>query len=279
MVSSCYHQLSIYLHHIRKFYSFLEVNANKEYIVQLKTERDNASKNSDEEAKNKQTEEENKKNQESDELKNKLDNDLKDKKEKEKQDAQNNSSDGSYDNTNVQTNGKVIFLGDSRTVGLEYIGKNDPNTYFVCEGGMGYNWFLTTGIMRVNQIALTDGYTILFNLGVNGTVLKDKINENQAKGYVSKIKELACGLWSKHKIVIASVFPINEETNKYAVNNNGVVLFNNYMKDNLQGISNVSYCDVYNGLDRSKFIDSGDGLHFSSDGYRNIYNYMKQNCV
>lgn len=250
-------------------------NATRENVESMKKERDNTIKQEENAQREMAQKEEERKKREAEISQAKLE---------EAQNNSNNSSNsnnsaGGTGNTNIATNGKLIFLGDSRTVGLKNVGKSDADVSFVCEGGMGYNWFINTAIDEVNKIATTDGYTILFNLGVNGTVKENNINTTEAGNYVSKIKELSSGAWSKHKIVIVSVFPINDSTNKYnGLNDAGVVKFNEYMKTNLSNISNVTYCDVYNGLSRDKYVDGGDGLHYAPEGYRNIYKYMKENC-
>ena len=252
-------------------------NATETTIKQLKSEKDKEKEEKEEEANKQSQEEESKKEENSNNAQNNLQNSINKKEEEEKNNLQNSFD--SIDNTNVKTNGKYIFLGDSRTVGIELIGKNDPGVYFVCKGGMGYHWFINTAIDEVNKLLNEDGYTIFFNLGINGTVKTSSIDMTQAAGYVSKIKELANGAWSKHKIVIVSLFPVDDAHNKYQLNDAGAVIFNKYMKEQLGNYSNnISYCDAYNGITDKSAFNTGDGLHFAPAGYKIIYNYVKENC-
>ena len=83
----------------------------------------------------------------------------------------------------------VIFLGDSRTVGMKetvYKSIDKENEFFIAESGQGYSWLKSTGLPKLKSTVSSHSdisdWTIVTNLGVNDLDDADK--------YVSTYKKL-----------------------------------------------------------------------------------------
>lgn len=231
------------------------------------------------------------------------------KKEKEeeerKQQEQNssgNSNNGSSGNGNSGSNsgtgdggGSIIsdvspgtlniIIGDSRTVGMcasitgdwskcQYSngGKNSGSDFYIAQGSMGFSWFNSTAVPAVNSILARNPntkYNIYSLMGVNHLL-------SEIDKYIPTYNSLATGEWKNHKIILVSVGPVNEEVeaqNGYSTKNVNIERFNNMLRNGVRQ-SNVSYCDIYTPLGRN--FGTGDGLHYTGDTYKKIYNLMKQ---
>jgi hypothetical protein len=96
----------------------------------------------------------------------------------------------------------------------------------------------------------------------------------------------------KHSFYIISVNPINESKVTYYKSSNtnaNVEIFNNYMRNTCinqikQNSPNVKiyYCDVYGSIPISSWISNGyiagDGIHYTKEGSKYIYEYTKK-CI
>ncbi len=178
-----------------------------------------------------------------------------------------------------------IIIGDSRTVGMcasitgdwthcQYSngGKNNETDFYIAQGSMSYSWFNSTAVPAVNSILASNPgtkYNIYSLMGVN--VLLGDIDK-----YIPKYNELAAGAWKDHKIILVSVTPVNESVEAqhgYGTKNANIETFNAKLKNGVRA-SNVAYCDVYSQMGSN--FGTGDGLHYTGDTYKQIYNMMKQ---
>lgn len=183
---------------------------------------------------------------------------------------------------------KTIYVGDSRTVGMcatlsgdwtncqfskggTY--KYNDKEYFIAQGSMGYDWFVSTAIPAVNKILNNDTkttYNIVSYMGVNGL---------GADKYVSKYKELANGDWKGHNLILVSINPVDEAKEAqygYSTKNTSIQSFNTKIKDVASGLTNAYYCDTYNAIIGG--FETSDGLHYTSNTYKDIYNETKS-CI
>ena len=107
---------------------------------------------------------------------------------------------------------KVIFVGDSRTAGIQATLKKQMSSSvtngvsFVANPGKGLSWFRDTGYAQlIEEIDKTEGskpIAVIFNLGVNDL--------GNAGNYVSYMTSIASTLKSKNcKLFYMSVNPIN----------------------------------------------------------------------
>lgn len=162
----------------------------------------------------------------------------------------------------------VIYLGDSRTVGMKDTITAKNNEYFVCEVGKGYDWMVSTGISQVNSIMSRNSqykkWKIVTNLGINDIDNTDK--------YISKYKELMSGDWKNCDLIFESINPVDSDkmvSNGYTkIENETIDAFNSKIKSNVPGIG---YIDTNKSI--SSFSTT-DGLHYDGTTYKAIYNKL-----
>lgn len=208
-------------------------------------------------------------------------------KAKENNNNNNNNNPGNNPGTGIKGT-KTIYVGDSRTVGMcaaitgdwtkcqfNNIGtfKYSDSEYFIAQGSMGYDWFVSKAVPAVNSVLKSNPSTtfnIVSYMGVNGL---------GADKYVTKYKELANGDWKGHNIILVSINPVDEEKEKqygYSTKNSSIEAFNSKIKTAAGEISNAYYCDTYNAVKNK--LETSDGLHYTSKTYKDIYNETKT-CI
>lgn len=180
---------------------------------------------------------------------------------------------------------KWFWVGDSRTVGLALTmgesvthgsgGSTAVITDTYCaRGSMGIAWFNTEGkddngvdmtAQREKIFAMT-GTNIVFNLGVNGL---------DVDNYTTFYKSLPEDFIKNNNVIVMSVNPVNEEKEKakgYTITNESIEAFNATVKAALP--AGVTYLDIYSQIVddvKSGNLISDDGLHYTEDGYKKIY--------
>ncbi len=159
----------------------------------------------------------------------------------------------------------VIFVGDSRTVGMESaVGSSASNTYFIGKSGSGYSWLTSTASSEL------DSY--LQNYPASKVVLAFGVNDlGNISNYISYYNKLI-SKYPKASFYMMSVNPVNETTEKkygYTVTNSQISSFNTQLKNAFPS----RYLDVYTYLNKNGFSTS-DGVHYTSDTYKKIYNYV-----
>ena len=198
---------------------------------------------------------------------------------------------GSNSSSNNKKATKTIFVGDSRTVGICQYGNTTLNVgkcrdyLTVSQGGMGYNWFESTGIPNVTSLLKknsSDKFNILILLGVNDIQSTEYWADAAVKRYMDLIKVQAKGDWKNHNIIFVSVTPIGGASTggSWPVTQTNINYFNSKMKSEISklGYSNFSYCDINSGLDLSGKI-AGDKLHYTSAGYTAVYEQVVKKCL
>lgn len=186
---------------------------------------------------------------------------------------EDSSSGGSGNNSGSNSSGEkkdyTLFIGDSRTVGMcqsVSIGSNADCT--IAEVGKGYQWLSSSDILGKIKSKLTEhpNSYVAINMGVN-----DVGNVNS---YAKLYNDLA-NTYPKAKIVAISVNPVNDSKAKsygYYVTDSQVVNFNNSLKSQLN--NSIYYCDVYSKIINN--FDTTDGLHYTNDTYKKIYDEIRK---
>lgn len=168
------------------------------------------------------------------------------------------SSSGSSSSANVS---KLIFIGDSRTVGMK--AAVNSNDIWSCKSGMGLSWMKSTGVPQIES-SITSNAAVIILMGVNDlyepaayiSYLNGKINEWDSKGATT---------------YFVAVMPTNGSYNSL---NSEISSFNNKLKTGLS--SKVKWIDANSYLNSTGF-NSSDGLHYDNATYQKIYNYIKSN--
>lgn len=180
-------------------------------------------------------------------------------------------------NDTVSTNGRVIWVGDSRTVQLhnsavankQWDDEKDITNEELAKGSMGIAYFQETSIPALKGI-VKDGDTIVINYGVND--LGRGVNiESITNNYSNLVNQIAED-YPKAQVIYMSVNPVTDAS-RY-VDDQTVVEYNKAIKPKLS--SKIKYIDTYSKLIESEWmtkeIDT-EGVHYSnaSDGYYHCY--------
>lgn len=166
------------------------------------------------------------------------------------------SSSSSITTTQNTTYNSYMFLGDSRTVGMKNAVNSDD--IFICKESMGYDWMVKTAFPQADK-KVTSGMAIAIWFGVN--------DMGNVDNYIKAINEKAIEWKEKGaRTFYISVGPMDKSDEKVAE-------FNETMKN---GLSNdVTYVDIYSKL-KSDGFETVDGLHYTVDSYKKIYDLMKE---
>ena len=183
----------------------------------------------------------------------------------------------------LKSSSNNIIIGDSRTVGMcvTMTGQGGTacsynssgplysgNDIYIAQGAMSYTWFNSSAVPAVNAIIAKNPdvtYNIISLMGVNALL-------SDIDKYIPTYNSLATGSWSNHNLILVSVNPVDEvieAQHGYSTKNANIVSFNNQLRSGVTG-KNVKYCDTYNLIYGN--MGTGDGLHYSGETYRNIYN-------
>lgn len=179
---------------------------------------------------------------------------------------------------------KVIFVGDSRTKGLQralrnQLGSLPENVSVIAQGGKGLRWLQNYAAARLlSEVRRSSDETrpvaVVFNLGVNDL--------SYAQSYVRYMNKLAKKLKQRGCVLYyMSVNPMNNAMRGSNSKNEAKIRkFNKILKSGLSG--NFTYINTYRWLMKNGFstlnesgIQGGydDGLHYTDATYKRIYNY------
>lgn len=158
---------------------------------------------------------------------------------------------------------KTVFVGDSRTVGMELSVTDDSSDVWSSKGSMGLSWMKSTGIPNIES-EIKSGSAVVILMGVNDLYKIDQ--------YISYLNENS----SKWKEKGAQVYfvSVNPTEASYSNLNDDIDSFNQKMRSNLT--SNIKYMDCNSYL-KSNGFSTTDGLHYTTDTYNKIYTYIKSN--
>ena len=146
----------------------------------------------------------------------------------------------------------VIFVGDSRTVGMELAITDNIQT--IAEVGQGYYWLVNTADEQLRS-QITDQSILVFNLGVNDLANADKYCE-----YLSNLQQDYPNL----QIWYVSVNPVEDTT----VTNAEINQFNEQIQN-----AGFDYIDTNSYLTDTGF-NTVDGLHYTSETYQEAFSHV-----
>lgn len=170
---------------------------------------------------------------------------------------------------------KRIFVGDSRTVGLQRAVGTDTDEY-IAKWGQGYEWFVQTGRPRLEKLLKQYPYSaVILNLGIN-----DMAN---VESYVREYQELFLE-YPKARFYFMSLNPVEEtflKASGYSGRDNASIeIFN----DRMHQVFGAYYLDTYRWMiDREYVLDlpqghgTVDGLHYIDIVYQMLYSYAAAN--
>lgn len=190
--------------------------------------------------------------------------------------------------------GKLIVVGDSRTVNMSQWVEQKVNTTFIAENGKGYKWFVNKAIPQVNKVKEA-GDSIVIWLGVNDYF---KTDNDYWQKYADIYNSLVNTTWRDCYVYVASVGYVDrnkiisyynkdnrsniESIDGYA-NISGIREFNQLLKENLN--DNIQWIDISDviGIDANDNVTKNniwfkhgdgrlDGLHYGKDISQKVYN-------
>lgn len=180
-------------------------------------------------------------------------------------DLTSKGGDVGYNNTNynasaytaAEAENLLIYMGDSRIVGMMSSITNKSITY-IAQSGAGYSWLVDSAIPELaNKIEGKKFIVLAF--GVNDL--------GNAANYLTKYQELK-DTYHNVNIYIMSVNPVDESKeaeNGYTVTNESIENFNETMKNSF----GENYIDVYAQIKDN--FETEDGVHYTTETYKKIH--------
>ncbi len=173
-----------------------------------------------------------------------------------------------------EQSGKRIFVGDSRTVGLQKaVGSRDV---YIAKWGKGYEWFMESGILELKKTLKQYPYSaVIFNLGVN-----DLWNVEQ---YILTYQYLKTS-YPKARFYFLSVNPVEETfLRANGLNGRGTEEIENF-NIRMKSVFNSFYIDSYHWMIQRNYVmdlpngcGTLDGLHYIEAVYQMLYDYVISN--
>lgn len=162
--------------------------------------------------------------------------------------------------------GKYIFVGDSRMVGMQ-LSKAPSDTMYIAKSGQGYNWLKNTaGPALESQLKLNPDVKVVLALGVN--------DMGNSEFYIAYYRSLI-KRFPKTKFYVLAVNPVDEKkeaANGYHIKNSKITAFNKKM---LQAFGEATYIDSNSHMKTVGF-ETRDGLHYTVEVYRELYDFIVQ---
>lgn len=159
----------------------------------------------------------------------------------------------------VKDKDTLIFIGDSRTVGMHMAvsSEDDSSNVWSCKDSMGYDWMVSTGVPDVEQ-KISSNTDVVILMGVNDPGHVDK--------YVDYINEKAKE-WRTEgaRTWFVSVNPVDDSRSPM-IKNAHIEAFNETMQEDLV---DVGYIDTYDDILTT--FSSPDGIHYYNSTYEEIY--------
>lgn len=152
----------------------------------------------------------------------------------------------------------LIWVGDSRTVGMERAMKNED--CYIGASGEGYYWFSSEGLpLLYEAIAEHPDAPVIFNLGVN--------DHENLDLYLALYRKLFQD-YPSVCFYFLSVNPV-DEARCSAIDNTQISDFNHHMKE----LFGSSYIDSYSWMLQEQ-IETSDGIHYQAEDYQALYQFV-----
>lgn len=169
------------------------------------------------------------------------------------------SSSGSSKSESTVINTR-FWVGDSRTDGMRSAVTENEHNVWSCKSSMGLYWMQHTGIPNIVD-KISSNSAIIILMGVNDL--------SNSMSYVKYVNSQVSS-WNQRgaKVYFVSVNPTD---GGYSYLDARIKSFNSDLKNNLD--SSIKYINTYNYLTKKGFSTT-DGLHYTNDTYKKIYNYV-----
>lgn len=172
------------------------------------------------------------------------------------------TSNGTRQCTPSEISSKVIYVGDSRMVGMQSA-VSDSTSSYIAQVSQGYDWLKNTASSELEaKLGENPGAIVVFNLGVN-----DLYN---ISNYINYYKELFAK-YPTAKFYILSVNPVDEaltNSNGYSQNNADIESFNSSLSSEFPS----QYLDSYSSIKDN--LGTTDGIHYTDETYKSINDFV-----
>lgn len=163
--------------------------------------------------------------------------------------------------------GSVIFLGDSLTQGL--------NVAAITDNAINYGIGMDTSVGLLQRIpqyeSLADASTIVIAIGLNDLLRAKRSPDAIFKNYQKIIDSIPKDANPEVKIIIQAIFPVDEGLGLDGKNEKIQqlnVMLESLAKSKGYEFVNLEKLFIGNQGNLRKEFHIGDGIHFSSNGYR-----------
>ena len=182
---------------------------------------------------------------------------------------------------------KVIFVGDSRTMGMARAMRNNPlpSIEFIYASGQGINWFQQQGykiaLKKKVRKPKDDKVAVIINLGVN-----DLRNYSGYTRYMTRVSENLTKYNPNCDMYYMSVNPVNSAmiksyTGTVTRTEQQIDAINRMIRSTLcsgsnpsyQYINTCSYLQKYGWISNMNNAGIYDGVHYSNETYLRIYDF------
>ncbi len=193
---------------------------------------------------------------------------------------------------------KLVFLGDSTTYGLSAY--NVLPSYQVWVPASGtlslFNWAIETvqyypqgDTVNAQSLSIADAAAagqpeyLIVTLGLNGVSILD---ESQFRDYYTGLLQAIQAASPNTRLICQSIFPVIDPGytggNTEGLTNQQITAANGWILDiaNQMGLRYLNTAEVLTDADGNLNISycSGDGIHFTPDGYNAILQYIRSHA-
>lgn len=159
----------------------------------------------------------------------------------------------------------IIWVGDSRILGMKNALSNPEDDIFIGASGEGYTWFSETGLPQLKEaIQKQKQAPVVINFGVN-----DYDNLSRYLSLYTKLTEE----YPDTDFYFLSVNPI-EPTLCQSITNEEIADFNQHLKETFPD----NYLDSFTMLMIDQIV-TVDGVHYSEEDYQKIYDFVRSQIM
>jgi lysophospholipase L1-like esterase len=177
--------------------------------------------------------------------------------------------------TDAEVENALIYLGDSRTCGMQSA-LSGTNVKFICEVGSNYSWLVngnskfgnaTSAESQLKEMLDSDSSrkVVVLAMGVNDL--------SNIDNYINAYNNLI-STYPDIKFYFLSVNPVNDvliDANGYNAHNDGIKTFNEKLKAAFSDNYIDAFTDNYEAINASNQTVTIDGLHYISTMYKKIH--------
>lgn len=166
--------------------------------------------------------------------------------------------------TLIKFTGKYIFVGDSRMLGMKNV-IAPADTLYIAKVSAGYSWLESAaGPLLKDYLNLNPDVKVVLALGVNDL--------GNIQSYIAYYRSLI-QQYPATKFYVLSVNPVDEKKaaqNGYTIKNSQIVAFDKKLR---KAFGTSVYINTYKYI-KSRGVDTRDGVHYETQVYIDLYQFI-----